>query len=118
MPAWRLRAQDDSLHTLHHVKRRAEYRFILAEQERSRNFVVDRMEMRKDAILAAHVVRGFDLRADGRTAQHELAIADAQQVSEIRKACGKLFDGEWAVEFGQMRAEICRAERSLGSSSP
>ena len=48
--------------------------------------------MREDAILATHVVRRFDLRADGRTAQDELAIADAQQVSEIGKAGGKLFD--------------------------
>ena len=80
---WFLRAQDDSRHALHHVERRAEYRFIFAKQKRPRHFLIDRMQVRKDAILATHVVRGFDLCADRRTSQDELAIAGADQISEI-----------------------------------
>ena len=50
------------------------------------------MKMREDAILATHVVRGFDLRADRRTTQDKFTIADTHQVSEIGKPRGKLFD--------------------------
>ena len=75
--------KDDAGHTLHHIKRRAENRFILAEEKRSRHFLIDGIQVREDAILATHVVRGFDLRADGWTTQDELAIAGADQVSEI-----------------------------------
>jgi len=45
-----------------------QYVIVCAEQERPRDFCIDGMKMRKDAILASHVMRGLDLRADGRTA--------------------------------------------------
>src|SRR5215204_220998 len=85
--------QNDSIHALHHVERRAEYLFVLAKEERPWDFLVDGMKMRKDAILSAHVMRGFYFGADRRTPENEFAIAGSQQVSEIRKAGGKLFYG-------------------------
>jgi len=74
---WFLRTQDNSRHTLHHVKRRAEYRFIIAKQQWPRHFLINRVQVREDAILATHVMRSFDLRADGWTTQDQLAIAGA-----------------------------------------
>src|SRR5215213_9818116 len=100
-----LRTQDDSGHTLHHVERRAEYRLIVAEEKRSRHFSINRVQVREDAILAAHVVRGFDLRADRRATKDELAVTGADQVSEIRKARGELFDREWAAD-AEMNGQI------------
>src|SRR5215212_11892526 len=85
--------QNDSLHALHHVERRTEYLFVLAKEERPWDFLVDGMKMRKDAILAAHVMRCFYFGADRRTPENEFAITGSQQVSEIGKARGKLFDG-------------------------
>src|SRR5215212_7857029 len=83
--------QNDSFDALHHVERRAEYLFVLAKEERPWDFVVDGMKMRKDAILAAHVMRCFYFGADRRTPEHEFAISGSQHVSEIGKARGKLF---------------------------
>src|SRR6185369_11144024 len=74
---WFLCTQDNSGHALHHVERRTEYRLIIAKQKRPRHFMIDRVQVRKDPVLAAHVVRGFDLCADRRTSQDELAIAGA-----------------------------------------
>src|SRR5829696_341829 len=91
-PARFLSAQDDASDALHHVEGHPEYRFILAKQKRTRNFLVDGKQMREDAILSAHVVRSFDLRSDRRTAQDEFAMTGTQQVSEIGKAGGKLFN--------------------------
>src|SRR5215212_11151348 len=93
-----LRTQNDSGHTLHHVERRAEYRLIVAEEKRSRHFLIDRVQVREDAILPTHVVRCFDLRADRRATKDELAIAGADQVSEIGKTRGELFDREGAAD--------------------
>src|SRR5215208_4409428 len=73
-----LGAQYDSLHTLHDVERRAEYLLVIAKEKRARDFLIDRIEMRKNAVLATHVVRRFDFGADRRTAQDELPIAGAQ----------------------------------------
>ena len=47
----------------------------------------------KNAIFARHVVCPGRHRPKRRTAHHELLIAEAQQVSQIRVATGKLLDG-------------------------
>ncbi len=51
------------------------------------------MHGREDAAFARHVVRLRWHRPKGRTAHHELLMTEAQQVSQIRVAAGKLLDG-------------------------
>ena len=48
--------------------------------------------MRQDAILATHVVRCFDLGADWRATQDELAVSGVDEVRQIREARGVLVD--------------------------
>src|SRR5208282_1942674 len=52
------------------------------------------MQLRKHAEFAAHVVRGFDLAAEGRPAQNHFAIAEMHKIRQIGMAARELLDGE------------------------
>jgi hypothetical protein len=59
-------------------------------------------------VLARHVVRAAGQRTVGRAAQHELALAEAQQVGQIGVAARELQDLERLGAVGNPRAyEFC-----------
>src|SRR6266851_1825649 len=64
------------------------------------------MQYRKDAMLAAHVVRARRDRPQGRPAQHELRRAKAQEVSQVGLAAGKLAHRQRPLRALQMGAQI------------
>jgi hypothetical protein len=103
---WRLPAQDDAAPPLHHIEGRADHRLIVAVEQRARGLGVDWMQGAQHAVFAPHVVRRFDGGAEGRPAQHQFLIAQAQQVGEIGEAAGELRHHERAGGVRQIRQEI------------
>ena len=78
-----LAANDQPAPPLHQVKWHADDGGVFAKQIGLRREIEDRMDGRKQAILARHIVRRRCDRAERRAAQDEFAVAQANQVSQI-----------------------------------
>lgn len=63
------------------------------------------MQFGEHAVLATHVVSGFDFAAEGRTAQDDFPGTEMKQVGEVGMAAGKLLDGKRPGAFGKMIAQ-------------
>ena len=85
-------AQHDAADALHQIEPGPEDRFIVAQQQRPRHPRVHRRELAEDRKLAVHVVCRLDLRAERRPAQHQLVLADLQEIGEIRVTARELLD--------------------------
>ena len=101
-PFRRISAQDDSLYPFHQVEGRTEHRRVFTVKKRRRSLRVNQVQFREYAVLPTHIMRGFDLTAERRTAQHHLAVAQTHQISQVGMSAGKLFDRERSDEIRQV----------------
>jgi hypothetical protein len=108
-------ANDAAAPAFHHVERRAGDARVVAQQIRTWSKREDRVQRCEPAALTRHVVRARGNGPERRTAQHEIEVAEADQIREIRVSAGKLLDGyrrarvEAGDAIGQFLAKI-RAE--------
>ena len=100
----RLFAQNDSTAALHDVERSPQNRLVVAMEVRPWRQRIDLVESVEDAILAPHVVGGLDPVAERRPAQHELEVAGAQQVGQVREATRELLDLQSLGDLRQVLA--------------
>ena len=89
---------DDAAPALHDVEDRSDERRIVAERVGSRRERIHRMDRRQPPELARHVVRRRRHRTKRRTPQHELGLAEADQVGQVGVPARKLFDRERLCE--------------------
>ncbi|MNF68534.1 hypothetical protein D3C84_503940 [compost metagenome] len=101
-----LGAQDHPLDPLHHIELGADHRFVGAVHVGFRAVGETGVELVEDAELAAHVVGGLRLAAEGRAAQHELMAGVFQQVGQVGGATGELADTRAAFQAGDMALEV------------
>ena len=87
-----LGADDDAASPLHHVEDGPDHGEVVAEQIRPRRQREDTMKRREPAMLARHVVRGWRKGPEGRPAQHELGLTEADKIGQVRVATGELLD--------------------------
>ena len=85
-----LGADDESAAALHRVEHRADDVEILAEQVGSRGEREDVVHRRQPPEFARHVVRGGRDRAERRTPDHDLDVAESHEIGQVRMAAGKL----------------------------
>jgi hypothetical protein len=87
-----LGADDDAAPAFHRVEHRPDDAGVFAEQVRSWRQRKHPMHGREPAELARHVVRRRRHRAERRTADDDLGVAEANEVGEVRVAAGELRD--------------------------
>src|SRR5207245_3744022 len=87
-------ADDNPPDRFHDVKGRAQYGLVIAIQEDLWRRRVRGMQLRKHAVLSAHIMRRLDLAAEGWAAQHHFPIAEAHQVCQVRMTTGELLNGK------------------------
>src|SRR5467141_5301480 len=79
------------------------------------------MQLSEHTELAAHIVRGFDFAAEGRSAQNHFLAPETHQVGQIGVAARELFDHEGSGLTGKMaaqeRLELGQVEFFAGSYS-
>src|SRR5260370_37975530 len=77
---------DDSRAAFHYEKRRADDRYVVAEEHAARRGLEDFPEAREHFVLAAHVMAADRERTERRPAPHAFAIAGTEQGGEDRRA--------------------------------
>ncbi len=85
-----LAAEDHAPYALHEVARRAEH-VAAVERERLGDGDVP-VEPLEDRELALHVVPALHVGPVRRAAEHEFAVADADEVRQVREPARKLLD--------------------------
>ncbi|KPX78164.1 Unknown protein sequence [Pseudomonas amygdali pv. mellea] len=101
-----IRAQDDPLDALHHVKLRADHRLIRAVQVRLRAIGEGIPELIENAVFTTHVMCRSRLVSERWAPQHQLALWVLNQVGQVRCASGELTDRRGAMQIRQMRLQV------------
>src|SRR5437868_6424049 len=94
--SWDFLAEDDAVAALHDEKRGAEDGGVLADDEGFGRLRVVRMGGAEHVVFAHHVVRLGGYRSERGATEDVLAVAGAEEVSEIGVPVGELLDGEIA----------------------
>ena len=83
-------ADNEAVAPLHDHEISADDVVVGAQQIAARRQVEVLPQHRQHSVFAAHVVGAGDHRAERRPAQHELAVAEAQQVCQVCVAAAEL----------------------------
>ncbi len=85
---------DDAVPALHEIEDRSDDRPIVAERVGTWRQWVHRMDRRQPPEFARHVMRRRRDRTERWTPQHELALAEADQIGQVGVPTRKLLDRE------------------------
>src|ERR1700675_4299403 len=99
-------AKDDAVNRFHDVERRAEHGVIVAIEKHFGRRRVGRVELRKYAKLAAHIMSGLNLASEGRAPKNKFLSAQMQRVREVGMSTGKLANLQSVRFAGEMEAQI------------
>ena len=99
-------ADDLAAAALHDHEVGADHGVVVAEQVGPRRPVEDPPQLRQHAVLALHVVGAGRHDPERRPAQHQLGVAEAQQVREVGRAVRELQGRELARQLGQVGAQV------------
>ena len=91
-------AHHDSPRPLHHEEDRADHRFVLAEHDRTRGVGKEGSQGRQRAEFTTHVMGFGRDRPQGRPAEYELAVSEANVVGQIRMSTVELADHHRTIE--------------------
>jgi hypothetical protein len=99
------RPDHDPEHPFHQIEGRADYRLVLAHEDRARTSCVRAPEGRQHPVFPADVVRGGQERPARRASQDPLAAPPAHEEGLVGVAGLMALDGDLA-SAGQMLVEV------------